>query len=170
MCPTIPKVHTMRGLVKAQGLLFKSSCHFSLKNHFLLCMECSFCHSHHLMFLPEQGDQLGKYRAKKERGGGSKTGAGQSSISQNGLNWQKPSCTFSPFTIPTDMHAHRDTVHAHSPGHAYMHTTHMHTPGHVLMYTMHTHTPGHVHIHTTHAHIARHVHMHTLRKCVVKDR
>lgn len=138
MCPRIPKVHTMRGLVKAQGLLLKSSCHFSLKNHFLLCMECSFCHSPHPRFLPRQENQLEKYHVKKERSGGSKTGAGQSSVVPNGLNWCKGSCTFSPLASCTDRHAHR-------------HSTRAHIPEHVHMYIMHARIPGHAHtcIHRT---------------------
>lgn len=131
MCPRIPKVHTMRGLVKAQGLLFKSSFHFSLKNHFPVM--------HGMQFLPQSSPQVPAKTRKSIRKVPCEEGkeSGQQDRHRtepyraDGFNWCKGSCTFSPLASRTDAHAHRQSPHAHTPGHAHMYITRAHIPGHM---------------------------------------
>lgn len=108
---------------ESSGPLFKSSCHFSLKNHFLLCMESCFCYIHNLMFLLGQPNSLGKCSVKKEgvRGVGSQTGVGWSICEQLSVRVARndpapfSSILFS-FHPPPCNHMH--TTHTHAPGRA----------------------------------------------------
>lgn len=133
MCQRIPHVHTLKDFSESSGPLFKSSCHFSLKNHFLLCMEGCFCCIHNPTFLLGQQSSLRKCSLKKEgaRELCSETGVEWSGCEQHSLKWHRmilhhllPS--FSPFVPLNHMPVHMRTTHTHRPGHAHT-CVHTHT-------------------------------------------
>lgn len=121
---------------------------------------------HGTQFLPQSSPQvpartrksIRKYPWRRKKGGDSKTGAGWSSVVQDGLNWHKRSCTFSPFTTPTNTQAHTCT---YTRACAHTHHTYIY-----IWACAHTHTPP-THTHTgacTYTYITGNVHIRTRRR------